>query len=504
MRSKDGDSNDAAATAVGVMSKESDNNDEQRGSRGNVNLKKELGLMQGVSIIVGIIIGSGIFVSPKGVIMSAGSIGLSLIIWVLCGVISAMGAICYAELGTAIPKSGGDYSYIGEAFGSLPAFLFLWVASLVFVPCTNAIGALTFANYVLQPFYTNCTPPDGAVRLVAAIVICFLTFINCYNVKLTTKLQDGFMVFKITALLFIIITGFIFLCAGRDENFEDAFEGSETDPGRIAIAFYSGIFSYTGWNYLNFVTEEMKDPYVNLPRAIWISMPIITTIYVLTNIGYFVLLSPYEMLASSAVAVTFGEKLPQYLHWIMPLCVAGSTLGGLSVHIFTSARICFVGARRGQFPQCLAMINVRTFTPVPSLVFLSALSLLMLVTSDIYVLINYSSFVESFFIAMSVAALLYLRWKQPMLTRPIKVPLFFPVAFLLICIFLLALPLYEEPFVVGMGLLIIFTGVPAYLIFLYPRKTTKKLRRTFDLVTLVTQKLFMAVKQEGNNDDDDY
>lgn len=142
-----------------------------RGSQQDVKLKKEIGLMEGVAIIIGIIVGSGIFVSPKGVLMEAGSVGFSLIIWVLCGVLSTLGALCYAELGTTIPKSGGDYVYIHEAFGPLPAFLYLWVASLVFIPCTNAITALTFASYILQPFYDSCLPPDDAVRLIAAAVI---------------------------------------------------------------------------------------------------------------------------------------------------------------------------------------------------------------------------------------------------------------------------------------------------------------------------------------------
>ncbi|KAK8373699.1 hypothetical protein O3P69_018366 [Scylla paramamosain] len=135
-------------------------------------LKKELGLLEGVAIILGIIVGSGIFISPKGVLRETGSVGMSLVVWVMCGLMSLVGALCYAELGTSIPKSGGDYAYINAGFGSLPAFLFLWAANLIFVPTTNAIMALAFAKYVIQPFFPNCDLPDDAVRLIAALSIC--------------------------------------------------------------------------------------------------------------------------------------------------------------------------------------------------------------------------------------------------------------------------------------------------------------------------------------------
>ena len=137
----------------------------------SVRLKQTLGLHHGVAIIVGGIIGSGIFVSPKGVLLEVGSVGGSLVIWALCGIISLVGAMCYAELGTCILKSGGDYAYIKESLGSLPAFLYLWVALIVLIPTTNAITALTFAYYILQPIFPTCDPNDVVIRLLAALAI---------------------------------------------------------------------------------------------------------------------------------------------------------------------------------------------------------------------------------------------------------------------------------------------------------------------------------------------
>lgn len=136
----------------------------------NVQLKKQLSLWNGVSIIVGIIVGSGIFLSPGGVLKEIGSLGAALIVWISCGVLSTIGALCYAELGTAIPESGGDYAYIKKAFGPLPAFLFLYVALFIIMPAGIAITALTFAEYILSPFECK-VHPKLAIRFIAIMAI---------------------------------------------------------------------------------------------------------------------------------------------------------------------------------------------------------------------------------------------------------------------------------------------------------------------------------------------
>lgn len=160
-----------------------------------------------------------------------------------------------------IPKSGGDYAYVLEAFGPLPAFLYLWVALFVLVPTGNAITAITFAQYILQPLWPTCAPPYEAVRLIAAFTVCLLTIINCYNVKWVTRVQDSFTATKIFALGIIVVAGFWYLFSGHTEHFQEPMAETNTNPGSIALAFYSGLFSYSGWNYLNYVTEELKDPY---------------------------------------------------------------------------------------------------------------------------------------------------------------------------------------------------------------------------------------------------
>ena len=144
---------------------------QQKDEEEQVGLKPTLNLMNGVTIIMGCIIGSGIFVSPKGVLIYTGSMGLYLIVWLLAGVFSTIGAYCFAELGTMIMKSGGDYAYLMEAFGPFLAFLRLWVECIIIRPCTTAVVALTFAMYALEPFFPECDPPRNAMILLAACCI---------------------------------------------------------------------------------------------------------------------------------------------------------------------------------------------------------------------------------------------------------------------------------------------------------------------------------------------
>ncbi|XP_068618021.1 Y+L amino acid transporter 2 isoform X2 [Battus philenor] len=493
-----------------------------------VKMRKELGLLEGVAIILGIIFGSGIFISPKEVLEKTGSVWGALSVWALCGVLATLGALSYAELGTTLAQSGGDYHYINEAFGSLPAFLYLWDAILIFVPSTNAIMALTFASNLLEPMGLRCTIDPLSQKLIAAVTICLLTFINAYDVKFTTRIQNVFMFTKISALVIIIVGGVVwmaqglsyFFCtysntmlkikigtsrshrlsltktliAGRVEHLQDGWAGTKTSISDWSVAFYSGIFSYSGWNYLNFMTEELRDPFVNLPRAIYLSLPLVTGIYLLANLSYLAVLGPADVRSTQAIAVEFAGAALGWMRWLMPTLVAVAVLGGLSVHVMTSSRMCFAGARNGHMPELLAHINVRCMSPLPSLFFLMLVSLVMLIPNSLSSLITYCTVVETFFTTLSCSAVLWLRYKRPELVRPIKVPLWIPSVFVCTSAALLVAPAYSEPVAVLAGALITLSGVPAYLLLV--RAPPRSLSTVSSKFTHLCQKVFLCAVED--------
>ncbi|KAK9517627.1 hypothetical protein VZT92_022980 [Zoarces viviparus] len=461
-----------------------------------VGLGKKVTLLRGISIIVGTIIGAGIFISPKGILKHSGSVGMSLIVWIACGVLSLFGALCYAELGTCIKKSGGHYTYILEAFGPQMAFIRLWADLIAIRPAAMAVISLAFGQYILEPLFMPCAIPPMAVKLATAIGITSVMYLNSMSVTWTARIQILLTFSKLLAISIIIVPGMYQLFKGETKNFENAFELSNVKLSGMPLAFYSGMYAYAGWFYLNFLTEEVDNPERTLPLAISISMAIVTFCYVLTNVAYYTVMSADELLASEAVAVTFAEKLMGKFSIVVPVFVALSCFGSMNGGLFALSRMFFVASREGQLPEVLSMIHVRMHTPLAAVLILYPMTILQVFVGDIYSLLNFMSFLRWLFIGVVVLGLIYLRYTKPDLPRPFKVPLFIPVVFCLTCFFMVFLSLYSDPVNTGIGFAISLTGIPAYYIFIYFSHRPKWLQRALDSFNKTLQIILVVVPAE--------
>ncbi|XP_077274603.1 b(0,+)-type amino acid transporter 1 isoform X2 [Temnothorax americanus] len=436
-----GDDEDGGGGSGGLEGTDAEANDP-------VHLKRRVGLVSGVALIVGTMIGSGIFVSPSGLLLRTGSVGLSFLVWTSCGLLSLCGALAYAELGTMNTSSGAEYAYFMDAFGAPPAFLFSWVSTLVLKPSQMAIICLSFAQYTVEAFTVDCEPPDQVVKIVALLAIVLILLINCYSVNLATGVQNAFTAAKLMAILVVIAGGSYKLIQGNTQHLQTAFDtidGSTINIGRLATAFYTGLWAYDGWNNLNYVTEEIKNPSKNLPRSIMIGIPLVTLCYALINVSYLAVMSPSEMIESEAVAVTFGNRILGVMAWLMPLSVAISTFGSANGTLFAAGRLCFAASRQGHLLDCLSYVHVRRFTPAPGLIFHSLVAGAMVLSGNIDSLIDFFSFTAWIFYGGAMLALLVMRRTRPNHPRPYKCPLVIPVLVLVISAYLIVAPIIDKP-----------------------------------------------------------
>ncbi|KAF3705234.1 Cystine/glutamate transporter [Channa argus] len=461
-----------------------------------VHLRRKIGLLPAVCFIIGTVVGSGIFIAPKGVLVNSGSVGLSLLVWALCGVLSMFGGLCYAELGTSFTKSGGQYTYLLETLGPLPAFLRLWVDVLFFKPSSDAYVSLGFGRYVVEPFFAPCAAPKELITVVSILAFTFVVAVNCWSVNMTSRTQVALTFIKIFALVLIIVPGVIALVKGKTEHLQNGFEVDSITLERLPLAFYNGLFAYSGWANLNFVTEEVINPNRNIPLAIIFSMVTVTVFYVLVNVAYYTMMSPAELLMSDAVAVTFANRALQGLALVIPVLVALSCLGGLNGSFFGSTRMLFVGAREGQWPPIFSMIHVRRHIPLPAILLQYPLVVLMIITGEIYELVTFGSFAGWFFYSLTTLGMLIHRYRFPHHPRPFKVPLAIGLSFTVVCFFIVGLSMYSDPWNTGKSCVLTLTGVPVYFLTVYRFQLPNKLKSIFNYYSRQLQILLEVVQQE--------
>ncbi|XP_064598981.1 b(0,+)-type amino acid transporter 1-like [Liolophura sinensis] len=470
-----------------------------------VSLKRNLGLPSGVALIIGTMIGSGIFISPRGVLEGTGSVAMSLIIWAACGLLATLGALSYAELGTAIPLSGGEHAYLMHTFakgdkfwGPIPTFLYDWVGVFVIRPAMFGIMSLSLGTYATQPFYGDCEAPSAVKKLVTVVAMLLIAFINCFSVKIATKVQNFFTLAKLACIGVITIGGFVMLGLGNTEYISEGFEDTVETPSLIAMSFYNGLWAYDGWNNLNFVTEELKNPHKDLPRSIMIGIPLTTVCYVLANIGYFAVMSKEEIMLSSAVAVTWGERMLGIMAWIIPVFVVMSCFGAANGCLFASGRLCYVASREGHMPGFLSFIHANRLTPLPSLIFTVCIGILLVVgLGNLGSLIGFFSFAAWIFYGLTALSLVILRYTEPNLHRPYKVPVVVPVLVVIASVYLIIAPIIQNPQIEFLyAFLFVISGLIFYVPFVYMKLHLPHI----DRFTRLIQILFTVVPPRHRTD----
>ncbi|XP_060067753.1 b(0,+)-type amino acid transporter 1-like [Ylistrum balloti] len=422
----------------------SDNTVSSAVKRETVGMKKNLGLVSAVSFAVNAIIGSGIFFSPTGVLFETGSVGLSLLVWVLAGLLALIGSMCYCELGCLIPKSGSEYPYLLAGLGKIIAFLFAWTQSIVLTPTLIAVSILIFAEYTVILF-DFCGTSQTLIKIIAVLIMIALAIINCWDTKHSAGLQVCSSAVKLVVLGVIIVGGFVLLGQGETATMQKGFSGNTNSASSIALAFYNATWAYGGWNRINCVTEELKNPKRNLPRASILGVIIAIIVYFLANISYLTVLGIEGVMQSRVVAFTWGETVLGPGGMLMTIAVLLSILGTANADLFGGSRILYAAAREHQFPEVLSYVSCKRCTPIPCIIFTTLLTVLLTVLGDIRSLINFFSFTAWLFHGLTVFALLVLRFTMKDTYRPIKIFILFPLIFIVCSMYLVVAPIIQNP-----------------------------------------------------------
>uniref|UniRef100_A0A183CEA0 AA_permease domain-containing protein n=1 Tax=Globodera pallida TaxID=36090 RepID=A0A183CEA0_GLOPA len=279
------------------------------GTNGNL-----MGRWGATSYILGQVIGSGIFITPTGILNNVHSVGASLLIWLVSGLISILGALCYLELGTSIRKSGCDFAYLCHMRWVALAFTFMTCVCIFMGPGSLAIQAQTFTEYFIRGLKLEFCDPfvrSAAHKLITFSVLLLLFVLNCFSISgVVSRFQIISMIAKVAACTIIVVMGALFwLTQGvRSNNFNVPFDNSNFAPGKVVLALFSGLFSYGGWEILNNGIEDVEHPHRTMPFAIIFGMSIVIVLYMTINISYFVVLSVPEMQRSNAIAMVSQLK----------------------------------------------------------------------------------------------------------------------------------------------------------------------------------------------------
>ena len=425
-------------------------------------LKRVLSLLDATMINAGGIIGSGIFMVPATVAMFTGSASLFFMVWIAGGIVSLFGALSVAELGAAMPRAGGQYVYLSEAYGPVWGYLYGWSAVAVINTASIAAVGVAFSEYLR--FFFPIT--DVSIKGIAVATIVLLTIINILDVKSGARFQNVFTISKLGAIFGIIILGLV-MEGGSNQNLSPFFSDQSFTElvGPLGLAMVSVLWTFDGWIFITYVAGEVKNPGRNIPLSLIFCMLIVVTIYLLLNyvliytLG-FTGMNGSDLVVSDAASVFLGNKGAA----IVTLIILISLIGANNGFVLTSARINYAMAKDKLFFYQASQIHPRFKSPANALIIQCVWASLLTFTGTFNQLITYIIFASWIFYGMSAGAVIILRNKKPDMERPYKTPAYpwIPIIFILFAIFLTINTIIEAPRDAAIGAGIILAGLPMY------------------------------------------
>jgi len=426
-------------------------------------LRRQLGLVDSVAIIVGIIIGVGIFRVPSSIAGYLHTPALILAAWIVGGLLALCGGLCYAELSASLPETGGDYVYLRESYGPAASFLFGWTKLLVVRPGSIASISFVFAGYA--GYFLPLSPMGTRAMAIGAIVL--LTAINLFGLRLGKTTQNLLAAAKVLGLLLLALFG---LSLGKGSLGNLQAVSAEASPSSLAgafgIALIFVLWTYGGWNESTYVAGEMRRPARDLPRSIAIGIFGILVLYLGINAAYLYNIPLSEMADSEMVASVLADRLfgPSG-GTLIALLVMISALGALNGLILTGARISYAFGDDHPGLGRLAKVHVRYHTPARALLLNAVWSIVLVFSGTFDRLVSYTSAVTWLFYGLTAGSLFILRKRFPDLKRPYKTwgyPVV-PAIFLTVSLWLVYNTLTYSPSGAFYGVALMLVGLPVYL-----------------------------------------
>ncbi len=435
-------------------------------------LRRVLGLFSIIGIVVGAMIGSGIFINPAKVAKDVGTPAMMLAVWIVGGILSFFGALAIAELAAIYAQAGGIYIYLREAYGSAVAFLFGWTLFLVVESGTIATLAVGFSSKYL-PYFVDLSGLQ--TKVVAVSLIAILAAVNVFGVKKGAFLMNFLTSVKFIGLIGVCAVVFIF-AKGSTGNFlstESAAPVSGGLLGSFGVALVAALWAYKGWETSTYCAGEIKDPQKKLPLGLFIGSLAVIFLYILANLAYLYVFPASRMAGSGRIAADVMEAAVGPVGaTVVALIILMSMTGTANGHLLTSPRVFYALAKDGLFFKGVAKVHPKYRTPYVSIIVVAAWASLLSLSGTFEQLYSYVIFGFWIFMGLTVAGVIILRRKRPDLPRPYKTwgyPVT-PILFILSSVFLTVNSLIRTFWNSFAGLALIALGVPVYFVWKSRRK----------------------------------